>query len=348
MQQSVPESIKTDDLIDLIEWLGELVRQVDSRGGLPGLGGAPLVGGLRRGGHSRVRRVLVPAGLVHRGPAPAVGPLAGAFRSVSFRAFRARGVRGVWGVRGAGLLLDPAGVVRLGRHGPPRLVPPVREDGERRGPSRRHVQLRQQVHHGGGDQARRAEGEQRRAPRRVPAQPQRHERDREREQRQQQRRVQVEGKALLWVQAAQRDRQQRPADDDRAGGHAGRGAQEQVGDRERGERGHGRAGHRSLQQHRGHDGQRGHQQPAEEPLPALDLEVAHAQALEQIPRRAGRRGARAGSPEHSHTRRVKRSARRNGTPRRGFVGSGSPGTPGASPRGGRTIDGSTTPPMESP
>jgi hypothetical protein len=30
LQQTVPESIKTDDLIDLIEWLGELVRQVDS------------------------------------------------------------------------------------------------------------------------------------------------------------------------------------------------------------------------------------------------------------------------------------------------------------------------------
>ncbi|MCW2887361.1 MAG: hypothetical protein QOE54_5197 [Streptosporangiaceae bacterium] len=30
LQQTVPESIKTDELIDLIEWLGELVRQVDS------------------------------------------------------------------------------------------------------------------------------------------------------------------------------------------------------------------------------------------------------------------------------------------------------------------------------
>ncbi|MBC6460946.1 DEAD/DEAH box helicase [Actinomadura sp. HBU206391] len=30
LQQTVPESIKTDDLVDLIEWLGELVRQVDS------------------------------------------------------------------------------------------------------------------------------------------------------------------------------------------------------------------------------------------------------------------------------------------------------------------------------
>jgi hypothetical protein len=30
VQQTVPESIKTDDLLDLIEWLGELVRQVDS------------------------------------------------------------------------------------------------------------------------------------------------------------------------------------------------------------------------------------------------------------------------------------------------------------------------------
>ncbi|HEY7484764.1 MAG TPA: DUF3516 domain-containing protein [Streptosporangiaceae bacterium] len=30
LQQTVPESIKTDDLLDLIEWLGELVRQVDS------------------------------------------------------------------------------------------------------------------------------------------------------------------------------------------------------------------------------------------------------------------------------------------------------------------------------
>ncbi|MEU5879855.1 DUF3516 domain-containing protein [Spirillospora sp. NPDC047279] len=30
LQQTVPESIKNDDLIDLIEWLGELVRQVDS------------------------------------------------------------------------------------------------------------------------------------------------------------------------------------------------------------------------------------------------------------------------------------------------------------------------------
>jgi hypothetical protein len=30
LQQTVPDSIKNDDLIDLIEWLGELVRQVDS------------------------------------------------------------------------------------------------------------------------------------------------------------------------------------------------------------------------------------------------------------------------------------------------------------------------------
>ncbi|HEX6469234.1 MAG TPA: DUF3516 domain-containing protein [Streptosporangiaceae bacterium] len=30
LQQTVPETIKTDDLLDLIEWLGELVRQVDS------------------------------------------------------------------------------------------------------------------------------------------------------------------------------------------------------------------------------------------------------------------------------------------------------------------------------
>ncbi|MCW2902542.1 MAG: box helicase domain protein [Streptosporangiaceae bacterium] len=30
LQQTVPDSLKTDDLVDLIEWLGELVRQVDS------------------------------------------------------------------------------------------------------------------------------------------------------------------------------------------------------------------------------------------------------------------------------------------------------------------------------
>jgi hypothetical protein len=30
VKQTVPEDAKTDDLIDLIEWLGELVRQVDS------------------------------------------------------------------------------------------------------------------------------------------------------------------------------------------------------------------------------------------------------------------------------------------------------------------------------
>jgi len=30
LQQTVPESIKTEELIDLIEWLGEMVRQVDS------------------------------------------------------------------------------------------------------------------------------------------------------------------------------------------------------------------------------------------------------------------------------------------------------------------------------
>jgi hypothetical protein len=30
LQQTVPEAVKTEDLLDLIEWLGELVRQVDS------------------------------------------------------------------------------------------------------------------------------------------------------------------------------------------------------------------------------------------------------------------------------------------------------------------------------
>jgi hypothetical protein len=30
LQQTVPDAIKTDELLDLIEWLGELVRQVDS------------------------------------------------------------------------------------------------------------------------------------------------------------------------------------------------------------------------------------------------------------------------------------------------------------------------------
>ncbi|MEL0627966.1 DUF3516 domain-containing protein, partial [Salinibacterium amurskyense] len=30
-RQTIPDGAKTDELLDLIEWLGELVRQVDSR-----------------------------------------------------------------------------------------------------------------------------------------------------------------------------------------------------------------------------------------------------------------------------------------------------------------------------
>ena len=30
LQQTVPDEAKTEDLTDLIEWLGEIVRQVDS------------------------------------------------------------------------------------------------------------------------------------------------------------------------------------------------------------------------------------------------------------------------------------------------------------------------------